>query len=314
MKCSRFLVAACAGCLGAATSTQAAIYTFDGHSGVDSNWSTANNWVGNAVPVDGIYAGSDITLRTGANVSNVDLPWSVNTLTVASGTTYTLTGSQLDVHDNIDVTATAKLYVNNTTNSWYGKLTVGDNASHGAATTLGGNGTIACDVALTATGWPPFGNDTVLSPGDPAINGGIGTFTITKSLSMSANGASLNFVFGAAGNSKVAVGTALDLTQGTAVNITSLGGVTPGIYDLITYNGAAISSTTLNGDGAGLYGGNPGVQLNLPAGWSASLVSTVGHLSLDVTSVSVPEPVGLGLLTVGAAGLLARRRRQRCHA
>jgi hypothetical protein len=76
---------------------------------------------------------------------------------------------------------------------------------------------------------------------------------------------------------------------------------TAGTYDLIDYSSLVNGSSYLADWSASIVGGNGNYDLSLQ-------FNTAGD-QLDLVVVAVPEPAGAGLLALGAAALLVRRRR-----
>ncbi|HEX4084597.1 MAG TPA: PEP-CTERM sorting domain-containing protein [Chthoniobacteraceae bacterium] len=337
-----------AGCLaGAAFHAHGTTYSFNNADGTGL-WTDDGNWVGGSGPVnDGANAGNDpiYLTDTGTMVNlNVDIasyPPAGASLEVLPGAQYTITGTDnpsFNYQGSFDTGSVT--YVDTSLSFLYNNASLApdlagfDSQSNWAtanSTVLGGTGTINLfygtgTLSMDTPDYNPANNvGPAIAPGDPTINGGIGTLTINGSINMStaSGGDQFDFVFGAAGNSLLVVtgsltmgyppGPLLSSTNGVSLaetfNISSLGGVTPGTYDLITYNSSegAISSDVLSND-----------ILNLPAGWTGALESSDGVIALNLTSTgAVPEPATYGMVLSGAVLLLGFgrfRRRRRAEA
>ncbi|OPZ27429.1 MAG: hypothetical protein BWZ02_01648 [Lentisphaerae bacterium ADurb.BinA184] len=199
----------------------------------------------------------------------------------------------------------------------------------GGGGTLGGNGLAQVSYSASAVGSGimgigfqpnaahPSGNGT-LSPGDPLVNGGFGTFTVTVGdrLVLGSNAdattGTLAVQIGEAGNSdRLVINGNLDLSSSRDVLSLSLaGGVTPsgeyslftftgtrtGVFDTVLLNGSDITALAESGFEAG------GTRLQLVYDGLAN-----GHLRLMPI---IPEPASLTLAAVLAAALLPRRWRR----
>jgi len=295
------------GCLLAIASNLQAQTSSGTFTNGDGNglWSDGGNWAGGTSPGSGFNTIPLYLTNTGsATVLNVDsVGASGGTLEVSAGASYTITGNEINFYagnGNFDNGSTT--YVDNTLNFMYGNA----NVPLSNTTLLGGTGSILLNsgnyLSLYTEDFNPSNNfGPTLSPGDPLINGGVGTLTIGGGLALGngSGGVKFNFAFGPTGNSMVALSGNLLMPSfgGETFNITNSGSDGPGTYNLITYSGSAISPSTLAAD-----------TLNLPAGWVGSLESTDGVVALDLTSV--PEP-GTYVMILGGAGMLLGLRRYR---
>ena len=171
------------GQLRAATDT----FTYTGASGVNNNWSNGANWAGGVAPdpsgTDGAGNSEDIVLSAAATTSNVDQPYTVNSITQASGAAYTLSASTSgdtistgsftnnstsDLNVAVDVTSSGAVNVNNGVIRFTGSVFALFNIS--VATTA----TAYLDGATTSE----YGQYYASASGTPTPNalfGGIGT-------------------------------------------------------------------------------------------------------------------------------------------
>ncbi len=192
--------------------------------------------------------------------------------------------------------------------------TLGDNAAAqtvtlaaGTGGTLAGTGTINTIVT----------NNGVLMPGDPGVNSGIGTLTIsantTAPVSMTSlttsttpggtvtNNGTLMINLGAAGSSSL-----LAITAPTgAVGNLALGANS--VLDLVNIGGAFDGSTytiaTFTGTLTGTFGSIIGLASTYKVNYNANSITLSG-------TAPVPEPATLGLFGVAGLGLLLLRRRK----
>jgi len=165
-----------------------------------------------------------------------------------------------------------------------GTITTGGSAvtvSSGAA--LGGNGVIGRDVSVSG--------GAVLTPGDMAADGTSlgGIMTINGNLTL-ADTSVLKFDFGGTVNDLVIVSG--NLTLDGLLDVSRLGSLSAGIYELFEYSG------TLT---------NNGLEVNsLPDGFSGTVVISDGVVSLSV----VPEPSAYFLTLFGGFLLIAAIHRR----
>lgn len=174
---------------------------------------------------------------------------------------------------------------------------------------LGGNGI----VAPGATNGVSVSSGAFVSPGDNAIDGGIGTLTLdggntTGALLSMDSGAEFNFQLGSAFTSDRInlwnFGTSADFVRNdNVINISASGPVESGFYNLFSFYSD-------NGDTLKSYGFSSGFTLNfLDPTMSGSLSYDFGEINLllDV----IPEPSAGALLFACAAGWMVLRRRSR---
>ena len=84
----------------------AATYTWNG-AGVDSSWSTANNWTNNTPPPSGTHDVVFINAGGASTAANADAAWSVSSLTFNTNLAvggFTLSGSALTLNGGTDLT------------------------------------------------------------------------------------------------------------------------------------------------------------------------------------------------------------------
>lgn len=182
----------------------------------------------------------------------------------------------------------ARVYFNNASGSGSGAGSVG--ADLGSV--LGGVGVLdPADGGVVSISGGGFGGAT-LAPGDPVLNGGVGTLTIGSA-------GSDNSLFIRQGNAiQLQVGSISDMVrifgglqffqqgifpQSIRFLIADAGGAAAGTYRLITY------TTNFTGPFSA-------ASLTLPAGWTGTLVNNVAGQSIDLQLHSVPEPGSATLL------------------
>lgn len=160
---------------------------------------------------------------------------------------------------------------------------------------LGGTGTIARTLEFT-TGTSGSGT---LSPGDPSVNGGIGTLSVLSSQGASfSNDTQLVFDFGAGGDHDL-LSVSGDLILDGVLNVNDLGLDTLGTYNIATYTG----TLTDNGLSFG----------TMPAGWSYSLNVDEAAKAIQLSISAIPEHRSTGvLLALGTVlGVFCWRLRRR---
>jgi autotransporter-associated beta strand protein len=216
--------------------------------------------------------------------------------TAASGTTVA-SGATLDVRANIGSEA---ITVGGTGVGGAGALitattltgTVGGTVTLTGATSIGGAGTGILNInGVVTTGGNPL---TTLGTGETTF-GAASTLTSVASLAVTDGTTNVNSALGTAGNAVVAVsdtvgGVATKLRFGTVSQ--TLGSLTIGAGATVVFT-SGLASGSLTGDD----GGGKAAGFGSPA-------SSFGG------GATVPEPGTLGLLLVGALGMLNRRRRQ----
>jgi autotransporter-associated beta strand protein len=216
--------------------------------------------------------------------------------TIASGTTVA-TGATLDVRADI---TTEAITVGGTGVGAAGALitatantgTVGGTVTLTGATSIGGAGTGILNInGVVTTGGNPL---TTLGTGETTF-GAASTLTSVASLAVTDGTTNVNSALGTAGNAVVAVsdtvgGVATKLRFGTVSQ--TLGSLTIGAGATVVFTSGLASGSLTGDDGGGKAAG------------FGSAASSFGG------GATVPEPGTLGLLLVGALGMLNRRRRQ----
>jgi hypothetical protein len=210
--------------------------------------------------------------------------WEIQNGTLLAGATNAITGSGVTI-DNV---ATSSLVPGTQTRA-----------------TLGGIGSVSAPVTAA-------GANSSITPGDPTINNGIGTLTLSGGLT-AGTGVTFNIELnGAAANGYDTVafnGSNLTLSGTVTFNFTNLSGkldTTP--YDVLT----GFSANTTGGSSldTAVY------DLVAPAGYVATVDPTdllpgATTFAVDFTAVSVPEPstwamIGLGLMVLVVMGRFRR--------
>ena len=164
--------------------------------------------------------------------------------------------------------------------------------------TLGGNGTTA--VAIKADG-----ANSSITPGDPTVNGGIGTLTLNGGLT-AIDGLTLNFVLNAAGESSLLDVPDLNLNGTVQVNLTTLDSVATDESYLLVSGGSGANWT---------LGNDLSFDFSAPAGYtveSYNLDSTGDTLSVQFGSV--PEPSTWALVSFGTLLLIGSARFRKLRA
>jgi autotransporter-associated beta strand protein len=213
--------------------------------------------------------------------------------TIASGTTVA-TGATLDVRANIGSEA---ISVGGTGVGGAGALItadtftgmVGGTVTLTGATSIGGAGTGILNIdGIVAAGANTL---TTLGTGETTF-GAASTLTSVASLAVTDGTTNVNSALGTAGNTAVTVS---DLGNGTKLRF---GSVSQTLSSLTIGAGATVIFTS--GLASGSFGDDGGGKA---AGFGSPASSFGG-------GATVPEPGTLGLLLVGALGMLNRRRRQ----
>jgi fibronectin-binding autotransporter adhesin len=198
-------------------------------------------------------------------------------LTVA-GTSYLgLTGANT-YSGGTAVNGGATLLANNTSGSatGLGPVSVASLGRIGGIGSIGGLATV----------------DGNITPGAGFATSGIGTLSFTSlTLGDGTLGGTYTDDINAAGNSDViAVTGTLDLNTGDSLNVNVLDSTSGSSYVIATYGSLAGTFTNLSLP--------PGYSINYGTGTNSDIILTV------------PEPTTLGMLGIGAVGLLGRRRRR----
>jgi len=224
----------------------------------------------------------------------------VGTVNIDDGYNFRIQGGGWDVQNGTLLVNSSGTIVNGTTP---GGAPVGltiENAANSALSstqtraTLGGNATVSALVTAV-------GANSSITPGDPTVNGGIGTLTLNGGLAAS-NGLTLNFVLDGENtnpgidNSLLIVPT-LTLDGVVTVNFSTVDTVlTDTYYTVMTANNESDATWTL--------GSNLSFDFNAPAGYAVeSYVLDPDGKTFSVEFEAVPEPstwalMGLGVVLV----------------
>ena len=222
------------------------------------------------------------TLTTGGDGTSTTF----NGVISGVGGALTKTGAGVQTLTGIN-TYTGATSINNGTLLVDGSLASGSAVSTSGTGMLGGSGIINGATTI-ATG-------TKLSPGDA-----IGTLTFTGGLNIS--GATADN----AGEMMFTVGTAGDKVVETAGTL-NIGTLDFGDFTFVN-NGIAVGNSYLLFDATGaVVSGSIGSSTGLIGAYSANISLAGNQVYLNVTAV--PEPATLGIIGLGALGLLGRRRR-----
>jgi hypothetical protein len=238
---------------------------------------------------DVVNANGGMVSKTGAGIVNIDdnnnariqqYGWDIQNGTLLANSSGTITTGGLSIGN----VATSALVPNTQTYA-----------------TLGGLGNVS---ALTTA----VGANSSITPGDPTVNNGIGTLTLSGGLTAT-SGLTLNFVLNGEGtglgtNSSLLIVPTLTLDGVVTVNFTTLDTVvTDSYYTVMSANNEPGSTWT----------GTPSFTFNAPAGYEVEkyIFDKRGD-TFSVEFEAVPEPstwalMGLGALLVAGA---ARFRKQ----
>jgi autotransporter-associated beta strand protein len=275
----------------------------------DNNLSAADHTVFSGVLADGdttarnfTKAGLGTLVLSGGNTYSGTTTVSAGTLAAAHATALGTTGANTSVSNGatLDVRATVAepISITGTGVGGAGALitatantgTVGGTVTLTGATSIGGAGTGILNInGIVAAGANTL---TTLGTGETTF-GAASTLTSVASLAVTDGTTNVNSALGTAGNTAVNVS---DLGNGTKLRFGSvsqtLSSLTIGAGATVVFT-SGLASGSLTGDD----GGGKAAGFGSPA-------SSFGG------GATVPEPGTLGLLLVGALGMLNRRRRQ----
>jgi autotransporter-associated beta strand protein len=275
----------------------------------DNNLSAADHTVFSGVLADGdttarnfTKAGLGTLVLSGGNTYSGTTTVSAGTLAAAHATALGTTGANTSVSNGatLDVRATVAepISITGTGVGGAGALitatantgTVGGTVTLTGATSIGGAGTGILNInGIVAAGANTL---TTLGTGETTF-GAASTLTSVASLAVTDGTTNVNSALGTAGNTAVNVS---DLGNGTKLRF---GSVSQTLTSLTIGAGATVVFTSglASGSLTGDDGGGKAAGFGSPA-------SSFGG------GATVPEPGTLGLLLVGALGMLNRRRRQ----
>jgi autotransporter-associated beta strand protein len=274
----------------------------------DNNLSAADHTVFSGVLADGdttarnfTKAGLGTLVLSGGNSYSGTTTVSAGTLAAAHATALGTTGANTSVSNGatLDVRATVAepISITGTGVGGAGALitatantgTVGGTVTLTGATSIGGAGTGILNInGIVAAGANTL---TTLGTGETTF-GAASTLTSVASLAVTDGTTNVNSALGTAGNTAVNVS---DLGNGTKLRF---GSVSQTLTSLTIGAGATVIFTS--GLASGSLGDDGGGKA---AGFGSPAFSFSG-------GATVPEPGTLGLLLVGALGMLNRRRRQ----
>jgi hypothetical protein len=263
--------------------------------------------------IDGTVSGTTVTHNTLAATNKIDGGIDNYNLTVAHAVAGTLNddianGSTFAAHSGVGSLAAGTYY--NMTDA--AKTTHKDSAVEAGFT----DGTLSNDNNSTTVG---AGQDTTGTPPSLAhVTARTNATLIIFGLGQSA-GDMLNFATSTTGNNPgTPAGTTIDSITPYSAPYTAPGTFTYGgntyLKSLLVADGQYVTGTppTINtaSSTVGLLAAYDETYDTTAKGYDGAGSSTVLTVVTQTLTSSVPEPASLGLLTVGAMGLLARRRRR----
>lgn len=269
--------------------------------GVDIAGSGTATWSGN-LDISQNTSGADIVRTVKLTAGAGDRAVFSGNIISTSGTV-TTDGLQIDGGGTVIISGTGNTY-NSPTSVIAGTTLLANNAA-GSATggnsvtvngTLGGTG----GLILSGTNGLTVNSGGVVSPGDGGIESLEVNLASTSGAASFLSGSTFVFDLNAPGSSDVLSFTGVSLAtdvvfSGNVVNFNDIGGLAPGLYTIMTFDGANAYTGTLSvGTGLG--------------GYTGEFIYNANSIQLNV----VPEP-SAGLLILGgmAGAALLRGRRVR---
>jgi fibronectin-binding autotransporter adhesin len=241
---------------------------------------------------DGGIGFSNAETKGGTNPYPPNLTFAAGSTTTVSGL---ISGGAANSYGNITADGTS-LQLSDA-NTYFGTTTLNagvldlENGNKGSAT---GTGAVTLNAGTLTGNGTSTGGTTIASNGVTLLP--TGTLNVGN-LDFSNHAATLDFTLGT--SSSLIKTSALTLANSSSVNVTAGANFGVGTYQLIDYtslaNASDLSTWTLG---------------TVPSGFNYQLINDSTSSSINLVVSATPEPASVGLLGLGAVGLLLVRRRK----